>query len=80
MPLSWSDITAETQVARTGLAVLKLESRAFETVKDPFDPGYKYSQNVAAGLNYLFSQAVIESIEMQPTESSPRSLTALTGM
>lgn len=60
---SWGD---EDMVARTGLAVLKLESHAFETGKDPFDAGYEYSQNVAAGLNYLFSQAVIESIEVQP--------------
>lgn len=39
---SWGD---EDMVARTGLAVLKLESHALETGKDPFDAGYEDSQN-----------------------------------
>jgi len=46
------------QVARTGLAVVKLEDRAIELGYDsPFDPEYVYSGNVSAGLDYIFSQA-----------------------
>jgi hypothetical protein len=51
---SWG---ASEKVAHTGLAVLKLEDRAFETGYDPFDPAYEYSDEVIAGLNYIFSQA-----------------------
>ena len=51
-PAYWED------VATTGLAVLKLEHRAYELGYDsPFDPDYEYSDNVTAGLNYLFGSA-----------------------
>jgi hypothetical protein len=54
-------------VGHTGLALLKLEDRAFELGYDsPFNPGYAYSSNVTAGLNYLYSQAHNISIGMQP--------------
>ncbi|HNX39523.1 MAG TPA: hypothetical protein PKK11_02990 [Methanothrix sp.] len=44
--------------AKTSFAVLKLEEYAFETgYASPFDPDYKYSQNVTDGLNYIFSRA-----------------------
>jgi hypothetical protein len=46
------------EVARTGLAVLKLEDYAYEHGYDsPFDPAYEYSGNVTAGLDYIFCQA-----------------------
>ncbi|UCG94322.1 MAG: hypothetical protein JSW13_00710 [Candidatus Aerophobus sp.] len=55
------------QVASTGLAVIKLEDRAFELGFDsPFDPGYPYSANVIAGLDFLFSNAHTISIIPQP--------------
>ncbi|MHC4464468.1 MAG: hypothetical protein ACYS30_24010 [Planctomycetota bacterium] len=42
----------------TGLALIKLEERAFELGYDsPFDPNYPYSENVEKGLAYLFSIA-----------------------
>lgn len=50
---SWG---GSAQVSHTGLAVLKMESRALEQGKDPFDPGYLYSANVKNGLGYLFSR------------------------
>ena len=46
------------KVAKTGLAVVKMEDRAFELGYDsPFDEDYEYSENVTNGLNYIFSQA-----------------------
>jgi len=51
---SWEDWDS---VAHTAFAVVKLEDRAFELSYDPFDPSYEYSQNVIAGLDYIFSQA-----------------------
>lgn len=52
---SWGDWA---QVAMTGLAVVKLEHRAFELdYESPFDPAYEYSENVIAGLDYIFGQA-----------------------
>jgi len=44
----------------TGLAVVKLEDRAFELGFDPFDPAYEYSSNVTAGLDYIFGNAVTD--------------------
>ena len=45
-----------SQVAHTGLALVKMEERAFELGKDPFDPTYLYSNNVKNGLTYIFKQ------------------------
>jgi hypothetical protein len=42
--------------AHTGMAVLKLEDRAIEQGKSPFDPTYPYHSNVENGLNYLFTR------------------------
>lgn len=54
-------------VARTGLAVLKFETRAIETgFTSPFDPAYPYHTNVEDGLNFIFSQAQYISIDAQP--------------
>jgi uncharacterized repeat protein (TIGR01451 family) len=66
---SWG--TYET-AGTTGLAVLKLETRANELGKSPFDPTYEYSDNVTAGLDYLFSTAHIYTIQPSdwPTTTS----------
>jgi hypothetical protein len=48
----WDD-----QVARTAFAVVKLEDLAFELGQNPFDEDYLYSENVIAGLDYIFSRA-----------------------
>ena len=54
-------------VATTGLAVIKLEDRAFELgFSSPFDPAYPYSANVIAGLDFIFSKAYTISIGPQP--------------
>ncbi len=50
----------------TGLALIKLEERAFELRYTPFDPCYPYKENVENGLEYLFSQMSIISTPNQP--------------
>jgi hypothetical protein len=55
-------------VATTGLAVLKLETYAYEAgYESPFDLAYPYHQNVIDGLNYLFGPTVMltESLSTQ---------------
>jgi hypothetical protein len=52
---SWSPGSAP--VAHTGLALVKLCDRAYETGYSPFDPGYEYAANVEIGFDYLFDQA-----------------------
>lgn len=45
-------------LAKTGLAVLKLETYALEHgFSSPFDPAYLYHDNVQNGLNYIFINA-----------------------
>jgi len=62
---SWlygSSPNAQLDVAVTGLAVLKLEERAKELGKDPFNPAqYQYANNVIAGLSYIFSNVGSDS-------------------
>ena len=53
-------------VAATGFAVLKLETYAREIGTTPFDPGFVYKDQVARGLDYLFSQAQLSPISVQP--------------
>lgn len=53
------------RVATTGLVLIKLEDRAYELGKDPFDPSYEYSGNVTAGLNYILNRAYIFNIGTQ---------------
>lgn len=55
---SWG---TESQVGRTGFAVLKFETHAIENNIDPFDPDYDYSGEIQSGLDYIFSKAVIVS-------------------
>jgi hypothetical protein len=46
------------RVGRTAFAVLKMEDRAIELGYDtPFDPEYEYSDEVEAGLNFIFDNA-----------------------
>ncbi|MGA2071057.1 MAG: right-handed parallel beta-helix repeat-containing protein [Sedimentisphaerales bacterium] len=52
--------------ASTGLALLKLEERAYESGYSPFDPCYPYEPNVVKGFAYLFSQMSIIGISPQP--------------
>jgi PKD repeat protein len=58
-------------VAETGLAVLKLADHAVDAkygygLTSPFDPDYPYRENVETGLNYLFANAYIIDIDVQP--------------
>ena len=51
---SWPGYYSD-DVATTGLAVLKLETYAYEAgYESPFDPAYPYQENVIDGLNFLF--------------------------
>jgi len=68
---SWGQ-SQNSQVAKTGFAVVKLEDLAYELGKNPFqtDPAkpdyYVYSQNVIKGLNYIFANAKARTITPQP--------------
>jgi hypothetical protein len=54
-------------VASTAFAVLKFEHHAKEILKiDPFDPDYEYSDNIVAGLKYIFEHAAFQDIDVQP--------------
>lgn len=61
----------QDQVAKTGLAVIKLEERAFEEFESPFDEDYVYSSNVIAGLDYIFSQAGLSACCTNPDPANP---------
>jgi len=63
---SWPGDWGWNSVATTGFAVLKLEMYAKELGYDPFDPEYEYSNNVVAGLNYIFANAHNINISVQP--------------
>lgn len=54
------------RVSYTGLAVLKLETRAIELGLDPLDAAYAYSPNVAAGLSFITAHSISMSINTQP--------------
>ncbi|MFC2032131.1 TRAP transporter substrate-binding protein DctP [Chloroflexota bacterium] len=61
---SWG---AEYPLAKTGLAVLKLNSHATDLgFSSPFYPEYLYIAEAQAGLNYIFSNAYTTSIGTQP--------------
>jgi hypothetical protein len=55
-----------SKLATTGFAVLKLETYAAEIGKSPFDPTFIYAQEVAKGLDFLFSRAQVAPITPQP--------------
>lgn len=53
-------------LAKTGLAVLKLETYALEHgFSTPFDPAYPYHENVQNGLNFIFNNAKFITISNQ---------------
>jgi len=67
---SWPDYIYQTinfrDLGTTGLAVLKLEERAYELGFDsPFNSSYVYHNNVVLGLDYLFSKLVTIEISLQ---------------
>ncbi len=51
---SWGD---NVRLATTAFSVLKIETYAREIGQSPFDPGFVYATQVAAGLRYVFTQA-----------------------
>jgi len=51
-----------TDVALTALVVLKFVEQAKKQNMDPFNPPYQYASNVIAGYDFLFKNAVIETI------------------
>jgi hypothetical protein len=53
-------------VAKTGLAVLKFETRAHELDFDPLDPVYEYAAQVQDGLNFIMPFAQTQPIGVQP--------------
>jgi hypothetical protein len=54
------------QVAYTGLAVLKLETRAIEMGLDPMGEEFEYSAQVSSGLGYIISNSHTVSMTVQP--------------
>jgi len=60
---SWGEEESlDRKIGKTSFAVVKLEDLAFELgYESPFDPAYKYSSNVTAGLDYLFSQVTSDT-------------------
>jgi hypothetical protein len=54
------------RVARTGLAVLKFETRAIELGLDPLGGDYEYSEEVANGLDFIMANAHTQAIGVQP--------------
>ncbi len=60
----WED--GSNRAGPTGLALVKLQERAFELGYTPFDPSYPYKQNVEKGLAYLFSILDVMNISTQP--------------
>ena len=53
-------------VGRTGLAVLKFETYAIENNIDPLHQTYTYYPQVRGGLDYIFANAHIQAIGLQP--------------
>ena len=65
---SWG---TQWQVAKTGLVVLKFETQALELGFSPFDPAYKYSNEVETGLDYIFANAHITDVRIQTHSGVP---------
>lgn len=64
---SWGDQSG-WYVGATGLCVKKFQHYALHSDPpiNPLNPAYQYRNQVRAGLDYLFSQACIRSISVQP--------------
>jgi hypothetical protein len=71
---SWGNCCATNicTVAKTGLAVLKLETNAIEAGYYPIDQTYTFYQNVRDGLDYILANAHIVNIAPQ-THGNPDS-------
>ncbi|MBI9036990.1 MAG: T9SS type A sorting domain-containing protein [Bacteroidales bacterium] len=71
---SWGNCCANyiCSIAKTGLAVLKLETNAIEAGYYPIDPTYVFYQNVRDGLDYIMANAHIINIAPQ-THGNPDS-------
>ena len=54
------------QVGKTGFAVLKFETHAVGIGEDPLDPTYEYYSQVRDGLDYIFANADVVPISVQP--------------
>ena len=65
---SWG---TQWQVAKTALVVLKFETQALELGFSPFDPTYKYSNEVETGLDYIFANAHITDVSIQTHSGVP---------
>jgi len=64
---SWQDPSTWNRGGTTGLALIKLQDRAYELgFTSPFDPCYPLKQNVEDGLDYIFSEVNIIPISAQP--------------
>ena len=62
---SWDAYNGQLE-AGTGLALYKLQERAYELDYDsPFDPEYEYHQNVIDGLNWAFAHLAVVDISEQ---------------
>ena len=61
---SWGTVD---QVGKTGFAVLKFETHAVTNGEDPLDPTYEYYDQVRNGLDYIFANASIIPISVQPS-------------
>jgi hypothetical protein len=61
----WSPGSCD-RIAYTGLALLKLETRAIELGLDPLGPEYMYSPNVQAGLDFIMAHMHTQAIGPQP--------------
>jgi hypothetical protein len=63
---SWSPGYEYMLVGYTGMAVVKFEERAIDLGIDPLSPTYDYYDQVRDGLDFIFSQAEIVPISIQP--------------
>ena len=62
---SWNACNGQLE-AGTGLALYKLQERAYELGYDsPFDPDYEYHQNVTNGLNWACTHLLVVDISPQ---------------
>jgi len=57
----------EAQVGKTGFAVLIFETHAVAIEEDSLDPTYEYYDQVRNGLDYIFANASIMPISVQPS-------------
>ncbi|HUM81986.1 MAG TPA: hypothetical protein PLQ38_09435, partial [Methanothrix sp.] len=59
---SWG-LPDQSQIAKTGFAVVKLSERAGEKGYQPLDESYEYSDEIKKGLDFIFSEVTVETID-----------------